>query len=44
MEESKCPDCNEIIGGRNHELASGNQFAAEVSSVSRPAWDPRGFD
>jgi hypothetical protein len=25
MEESKCPTCKETIGGKNHNLASGNQ-------------------
>lgn len=24
MEESRCPECNEVIGGNNHSLAAGN--------------------
>lgn len=42
MEEAKCPDCNEVIGGTNHVLAAGNQFASELGGVS--AWDPQGFN
>ena len=44
MEESRCPDCREVIGGRDHHLAKGNQHAGEFDQSSRPAWDPQGFD
>ena len=27
MQESKCPECGEIVGGGNHTLASGNRQA-----------------
>lgn len=37
-EEAKCPDCHEVIGGTNHVLAAGNEFASELGGVS--AWDP----
>ena len=30
MVESKCPDCKSVIGGSNHSLAAGNQFANEL--------------
>lgn len=29
MQESKCPDCGEIIGGKDHNLAAGNSHAGE---------------
>ncbi|CDW90094.1 UNKNOWN [Stylonychia lemnae] len=44
MEESRCPECKEVIGGKDHQLAEGNQFASEIDSESRPAWDPQGFN
>ena len=42
METSKCPDCQAVIGGSNHQLAPGNRHASELGG--RPAWDPNGFD
>ena len=42
MVESRCPDCNALIGGSNHQLAQGNTFASELGGVS--AWDPIGFN
>ncbi|CDW86632.1 UNKNOWN [Stylonychia lemnae] len=44
MEKARCPECQEVIGGSNHQLAAGNQHAREIDSSSRPAWDPHGFD
>lgn len=38
MQESKCPECNETIGGRNHALATGNQHAAEFDGSRYAAW------
>eukprot|EP00794_Sanderia_malayensis_P005584 gene5584-6273_t len=38
MEESKCPECKEVIGGGNHDLAAGNEHAGEFDNSSHPAW------
>ena len=38
MEESKCPECGERIGGRRHRLADGNVHAPEMDGSSHPAW------
>ena len=38
MEERKCPDCNEFIGGTSHALRSGNQFAPEMDDAQAPAY------
>ena len=42
MEVSKCPDCNAVIGGHDHQLAGGNAHANELGGNA--AWDPQGFD
>lgn len=42
MEESKCPDCKAVVGGKDHSLAAGNRHAAELGGAS--AWDPNGFN
>ncbi len=42
VEKSRCPDCNAIIGGSDHKLASGNAHAGELGG--RPSWDPKEFD
>ena len=36
--ESKCPECNAIIGGRNHQLRSDNQLAGEMDGALHSAW------
>ena len=33
MEESKCPECDQVIGGRNHSLVDGNRVATEFSGA-----------
>ncbi|GLV42804.1 uncharacterized protein CBL_03544 [Carabus blaptoides fortunei] len=38
MEESKCPECGERIGGTNHSLLSTNRFAGEIDGAEHPAW------
>ena len=38
MERGICPECKEVIGGGNHALAEGNQFAPEMDGASHPAW------
>ena len=52
MEESRCPECNATIGGRNHSLAQGNDHAGEFDGSRHAAWseaanlanfDPREF-
>lgn len=37
-ESRRCTDCNAIIGGANHALASGNQVATEMDGSQHPAW------
>ena len=38
MQESKCPECKETIGGTNHRLAEGNQHAGEFDGSRHAAW------
>ena len=38
MEISKCPDCGEAIGGRDHTLLGDNQLAREMDAAQFPAW------
>ena len=38
MQTSKCPECQEMIGGSNHKLAEGNQLAPEMDGATHPAW------
>ncbi|CAL8339331.1 unnamed protein product [Lota lota] len=38
MESRRCPDCDAIIGGRSHTLASGNQVASEMDGAQHAAW------
>uniref|UniRef100_A0A3B4AX81 RZ-type domain-containing protein n=1 Tax=Periophthalmus magnuspinnatus TaxID=409849 RepID=A0A3B4AX81_9GOBI len=38
MESRKCPDCNAVIGGASHRVASGNQLASEMDGAQTPAW------
>mmetsp|Transcript_7281 Transcript_7281/g.12466 ORF Transcript_7281/g.12466 Transcript_7281/m.12466 type:complete len:264 (-) Transcript_7281:828-1619(-) len=38
MEKSRCPECNEVIGGQSHRLHDGNQFAPEMDNAPHPAW------
>lgn len=38
METSKCPECNEIIGGRHHGLVSSNALATEMDGAAPPDW------
>ena len=38
MQESKCPECNETIGGANHRLAEGNEHAGEFDGSRHAAW------
>lgn len=38
MIESRCPDCNETIGGASHRLRSDNQVAGEMDGATHSAW------
>jgi hypothetical protein len=38
MQESRCPECNASIGGRNHALTSGNRHAGEMDGSTHAAW------
>lgn len=38
MESRTCPDCDAVIGGESHTLASGNQVATEMDGSQHPAW------
>lgn len=38
MVESKCPECGETIGGRNHALRDGNAHAGEMDGSRFAAW------
>ncbi|XP_054836957.1 NFX1-type zinc finger-containing protein 1 [Eublepharis macularius] len=38
MEESRCPECREVIGGTNHRLDPSNQLASEMDGAAHPAW------
>jgi hypothetical protein len=35
MEEARCPECHEAIGGRNHQLNSTNRRADEFENLMR---------
>ena len=38
---SKCPECQEVIGGTNHTLVDSNQLAPEMDGATHPAWSNR---
>jgi len=43
METAICPECNEKIGGQNHQIVSSNRFAPEIDNPNnpndvKPAW------
>ena len=38
MVESKCPECDETIGGGSHRLRSDNQVAGEMDGATHAAW------
>ncbi|XP_053575344.1 NFX1-type zinc finger-containing protein 1 [Bombina bombina] len=38
METSKCPDCQETIGGTQHTLHSTNRLAREMDGAHHAAW------
>ncbi|XP_071615637.1 NFX1-type zinc finger-containing protein 1 [Heliangelus exortis] len=38
MERSKCPECQEVIGGTNHALDSTNSLAPEMDGATHAAW------
>ena len=38
MEESKCPECGEVIGGQHHRLADDNELAPEMDGATHAAW------
>ena len=38
MEESKCPECSEVIGGQHHRLADDNELAPEMDGATHAAW------
>ncbi|KAH9951524.1 P-loop containing nucleoside triphosphate hydrolase protein [Amylocystis lapponica] len=35
MQQSKCPECGEVIGGTGHNLVSGNSRATEFEEIAR---------
>lgn len=38
MVSRRCPDCDAVIGGASHRLASGNQVASEMDGAQHAAW------
>lgn len=38
MQRSKCPDCNEAIGGTSHSFVAGNRQATEMDGAVAPAY------
>ncbi|CAI5945859.1 unnamed protein product [Closterium sp. NIES-65] len=36
MQESRCPECGEVVGGSGHQLREGNTFAADFFSGKLP--------
>ena len=38
MEESRCPECNAVIGGTRHRLVEGNAVATEMDGARHAAW------
>ncbi|XP_062400969.1 NFX1-type zinc finger-containing protein 1 [Sardina pilchardus] len=34
----RCPDCNALIGGANHNLNTGNEVASEMDGAQHAAW------
>ncbi|KAJ8042132.1 NFX1-type zinc finger-containing protein 1 [Holothuria leucospilota] len=38
MERSKCPECNDTIGGQRHQLESSNRHAPEMDGSRFAAW------
>lgn len=42
MEESKCPECKEKIGGTSHALLSSNRLASEMDGAQHAAWSEVG--
>ena len=38
MEETKCPECKETIGGTQHRLAQGNAHAGDFDGSHHAAW------
>ncbi|NXP55776.1 ZNFX1 protein, partial [Heliornis fulica] len=38
MERSKCPECQEVIGGTDHTLDSSNSLASEMDGATHAAW------
>ncbi|XP_041944382.1 NFX1-type zinc finger-containing protein 1 [Alosa sapidissima] len=37
-ESRRCPDCNAVIGGANHNLTAGNEVASEMDGARHAAW------
>ncbi|XP_060089485.1 NFX1-type zinc finger-containing protein 1 [Heteronotia binoei] len=38
MEEGRCPECQEVIGGTNHRLDPSNRLAPEMDGATHAAW------
>lgn len=38
MVESKCPECDETIGGGSHQLREDNAVAGEMDGATYSAW------
>jgi hypothetical protein len=38
MEEGRCNECGEAIGGSRHRLLPSNRVATEMDGATRPAW------
>lgn len=40
MQESKCPECNEKIGGTDHRYVNTVRVASDMDGAQHPAWSP----
>ncbi|XP_019395339.1 PREDICTED: NFX1-type zinc finger-containing protein 1, partial [Crocodylus porosus] len=38
MEQGRCPECQAVIGGRNHALDDSNRLAPEMDGAAHAAW------
>lgn len=38
MQQARCYECGEAIGGGGHRLLASNSVATEMDGATRPAW------
>ena len=38
MEQGRCPECSDVIGGQSHRLVEGNQLASFMDGAEHHAW------